>query len=209
MHKARLLKRGAEALIVLTRFGSQQTILKQRIKKGYRIKQLDLKLRRERTRREARLLREARSVGVLTPQVYQVDEKGYKIYMEYIKGKKLKDVLEKVDSKVFYEIGRLVGRLHASGIIHGDLTTSNIILKDKKIYFIDFGLGYFSKRIEDQGVELKLLKESIKTTHPKFLSVCWKNIVKGYRTEYSKADKVLKKVIEIEKRGRYVEKKAK
>lgn len=202
-----LLKRGAEALIILSYYGNQKAIVKHRIKKGYRLEQLDLKLRGERTRRETKLLREARALGVPTPQVYHVDEKNYKIYMEYIDGEKLKDVIGKVDEKIFYEVGKLVGRLHANGIIHGDLTTSNMIIKNGQIYFIDFGLGYFSKRIEDQGVELKLLKESIKATHPKLLSVCWENIVKGYKEEYPNADKVLKKVKEIEKRGRYVEKK--
>ena len=208
MLREHLIKRGAEALILLSRWENRQAILKYRVKKSYRIKELDAKLRKERTRREVRLLREARAAGVLTPQVYFVDEKNYKIYLEYIRGEKLKNLLDQLSKKeiseIFYKIGKLVGKLHSNKIVHGDLTTSNIIIKDDSIYFIDFGLGYFSKRIEDQGVDLKLLKESIKATHHKFLSLCWKNIVKGYKKEYDRAEQVLKKVEEIEKRGRYV-----
>ncbi|MDI6798840.1 MAG: Kae1-associated kinase Bud32, partial [Candidatus Aenigmarchaeota archaeon] len=72
-----------------------------------------------------------------------------------------------------------------------------------KIYFIDFGLGEFSRRIEDQGVDLNLLFEALKSTHFKILKPCWDNIIKGYKQEYKNADKVLEKVEEIEKRARY------
>jgi len=89
------------------------------------------------------------------------------------------------------------------------LTTSNIILKDDQIYFIDFGLGFFSRRIEDQGMDLNLLFEALKSTHFKILSLCWENIVKGYKQEYKYAEQVLKRVEEIEARARYVERKAK
>jgi len=100
-------------------------------------------------------------------------------------------------------VGRLIGKLHSAGIIHGDLTTSNMIMKDGKLYFIDFGLGFFSRKLEDQGTDLKLLKEALKSTHFKIMDVCWKNILKGYRTEYPKAEMVLKRVEDIEKRARY------
>jgi Kae1-associated kinase Bud32 len=80
-----------------------------------------------------------------------------------------------------------------------------MILHDGNVCFIDFGLGDFSKRIENQGVDLNLLQEAIKSTHYKILNFCWQNIVKGYKKEYKGAEQVLRKVDEIEKRARYVE----
>jgi Kae1-associated kinase Bud32 len=132
--------------------------------------------------------------------------------MEFIDGKRLKEFFyeakEEEIERISFEIGKLIGKLHSAGIIHGDLTTSNMILKDDEIYFIDFGLGFFSKRIEDQGVDLNLLFEALKATHFKILKTCWENIVKGYKQEYKHAEQVLKKVEEIETRARYFERKA-
>ena len=107
--------------------------------------------------------------------------------------------------KISFEIGRIIGKLHANGIIHGDLTTSNMILEDNQIYFIDFSLGEMSKKIEDQGIDINLLFEALKSTHFKILKSCWSNIVKGYKQEYNESKKVLEKVEEIEKRGRYMD----
>ena len=129
--------------------------------------------------------------------------------MEFVDGVRIKELLYTADKKTVekrcLEIGKQIGRLHSIGIIHGDLTTSNMILKNDKIYFIDFGLGEFSKKIEDQGIDLNLLQEALKSTHFKILKMCWNNIVKGYKQEYKDADKVLKKIEEIEKRARYME----
>jgi len=204
----KVLYRGAESIIYLDEFEEQRVLVKKRIKKNYRIEEIGKKLRKMRTRKEVRLLTEARKCGVPTPQILNVDEANHKIIMENIVGKRIKELLFSADKKdiekVCFEIGKLVGKLHSSGIVHGDLTTSNMILKDK-IYFIDFGLGDFSKRIEDQGVDLNLLYEALKSTHFKILKLCWKNILKGYKEEYKEAEKVLKKMEEIEKRARYVE----
>jgi Kae1-associated kinase Bud32 len=128
--------------------------------------------------------------------------------MEFIEGIRLKEALNSFDKKAVeklcFHVGELVGKLHSAGIVHGDLTTSNMILKDNEIYFIDFGLGEFSRSIEDQGVDMNLLYEALKSTHFKILEICWKNVVEGYKKEYQKAKEVLKRIEEIEKRGRYV-----
>jgi Kae1-associated kinase Bud32 len=207
-----LLRQGAEAVLYLDNFEGQRVLVKERIKKNYRVEQIDFKLRKERTKQEVRLLTEARKFGVSTPKILHVDYSNHKIMMEFIEGQRLKEFLAEADEelvrKVCAEIGRCIGLLHSAGIIHGDLTTSNMILKDSTIYFIDFGLGFFSKRIEDQGVDLNLLFEALKSTHFKILNLCWENIVKGYRQEYKNAEQVLKKVEEIESRARYVERKA-
>jgi Kae1-associated kinase Bud32 len=204
-----VIYRGAEAIIYTSKLEGEKVLIKERIKKDYRISQLDEKLRKIRTRHEVRLLRRARECGVPTPKILMVDEKKFKIIMEFISGKRIKELLnyanKKTIKKVCYLIGKNIGKLHSNGIVHGDLTTSNMILKNRNIYFIDFGLGGFSNRIEDFGIDLNLLYEALKSTHFKILKLCWENIVKGYKEEFPNAKKVLEKVEEIEKRARYVE----
>ena len=206
----KILKIGAEAVITLTYYDGKKSIEKKRIKKSYRHPDLDISLRVERTRKEAKLLREARAIGVLTPQLYHVDEKHATIFMQYIDGTTVKEKINGMKKKevkeLFKKIGVLIGKLHSAGIIHGDLTTSNMIISKDGLYFIDFGLGLFSRRIEDFGTDLKLLKEAIEATHPKLLNVCWKSIVNGYKKTFKYSSEVLKRVKEIEKRGRYVPK---
>jgi len=208
-----IIKRGAEAIIYIDFFEGMRVVVKERVKKGYRLEDLDKRLRVERTRKEVNLMREARKVGVNTPQIFYVDEENCKIIMEFIEGKRLKDILDFLEKerieKIFAEIGRCVGKMHSADIIHGDLTTSNILVKDEKMYFIDFGLGYFSKRIEDKGIDLNLFKEAIRATHPKLLNLCWNNIVIGYKETFKDWGKVLKRVDEIEKRARYAERSVK
>jgi Kae1-associated kinase Bud32 len=203
-----IVYRGAEAILYVDEIEGQKVLVKERIKKNYRIPQLDENLRKLRTRKEVKLLTEARKVGIATPKILDVDEKNYKIFMEFIEGKRVKELLNESDKKtianICVEIGKAIGKLHSHGIIHGDLTTSNMILKDGEIYFIDFGLGEFSSRIEDQGVDLNLLYEALRSTHFKILAFCWKKIVEGYKKEYPKANEVLERVKEIEKRARYM-----
>lgn len=205
----KILYRGAESVILLDSWEGQKALVKERIKKSYRIDKIDREIRKSRTKKEVKLLTEARKYGIPTPKILYVDYSKNKIIMEFIDGDRIKELLNSADNetiqKICLEIGCLIGRLHASGIVHGDLTTSNMILKDDKIFFIDFGLGEFSTRIEDQGMDLNLLFEALKSTHFKILKLCWNNIVKGYRREYENADAALKKVDEIEKRARYVE----
>lgn len=204
-----IIYRGAESVLYLDTWEGQKVLVKERIKKGYRLPQIDEKLRKFRTRKEVKLLTEARKVGVATPKILHVDEKNYKIFMEFIEGKRIKEFLNEASrkdiEKVCFKIGESIAKLHANGIFHGDLTTSNMILKNGEIYFIDFGLGEFSSRIEDQGVDLNLLYEALKATHFKILKICWKKIVEGYKKNYKKAEEVLRKMEEIEKRARYME----
>jgi Kae1-associated kinase Bud32 len=205
----RIIKQGAEAILYLDKFDDQDVLVKERIKKSYRIDQIDKELRKKRTKKEVKLLIEARACGVPTPKIIFVDEINHKIIMEYIDGKRIKELLYSADKKtierICFQIGESIGKLHSNGIIHGDLTTSNMILKGDKIFFIDFGLGEFSRRIEDQGVDLNLLFEALKSTHFKILSLCWSSIIKGYKKEYKNAKEALKKVEEIEKRARYMD----
>lgn len=205
----KVIYRGAESIISLDAFDGQEAIVKERVEKKYRIKQLDDKLRKERTKKEIKLLTDARKVGVYTPKILHTDEKGYKIVMENILGTRIKEFLnsanEKDANKICVEIGRTVAKLHQHNIIHGDLTTSNMILKDNAIYFLDLSLGDISARIEDKGVDLNLLLKALNSTHFKISEKCWDSFLEGYKKEYSNADQVLEKVKEIKKRVRYAE----
>jgi len=200
----KIIKRGAEAVLYL----DDSHLVKERIKKNYRLAEIDEKLRKQRTRKEAKLLNEAKRVGVETPKIFSVDENGFKITMEFIDGKRLKEFLNETDNesrkRVAEEMGKAIGLLHKNGIVHGDLTTSNMILRDDKILFIDFGLGDFSNKIEDLATDLSVLKEAFKSTHFKHLDLLWESFIKGYKQTNDKFNKVLDTLNDIEKRGRYV-----
>jgi TP53 regulating kinase and related kinases len=200
-----IVKRGAEAILWM----DGDRIVKERVKKGYRLPQIDEKLRKQRTKKESILLSEAKRIGVETPTVASVSETGFKIVMEYVDGKRLKEFLNETSDaerkKVAQMVGRSVGLLHKNGIVHGDLTTSNMILRDGKVYFIDFGLGYSSSRVENQAVDLSVLREALKSTHYKYLNIMWESFIKGYRQTNDNFNKVLDTLNGIEKRGRYVE----
>jgi TP53 regulating kinase-like protein len=205
-----LIKKGAEADLYLEDWNELKVIKKQRVKKIYRIEDLDIKLRKSRTIREAQMLHEAKKIGIPTPIVYFLEISNFTIIMEYIEGNLLRESLEKLSTndmiKVCKIVGSQIGLLHANGIIHGDLTTSNMILTDKeKIFFIDFGLSFYSQDLEDKGTDILLLKRAINSTHYKHANKCLKAIFSGYKNvvggDYSK--KVIMKSKEIEKRGRY------
>jgi TP53 regulating kinase-like protein len=136
-------------------------------------------------------------------------EGDFSLVMEYIKGAKLKDALNSMDvnerRKTCEEMGKLIGALHEAGVIHGDLTTSNMILSDadKKVYLIDFGLGKFSAAVEDQAVDLFLLYEALKSTHFAFLAECWEDVTEAYAKRFGEAKDVLARIEKIKKRRRY------
>ena len=195
-----VIGRGAEAIL----YREGEALVKERIVKGYRVKELDEKLRKRRTRLEAKILSRAKRAGVPTPSVIKTED--YKIVMEFIEGKRLKELLQILTAeemeKTAEEIGRLVGKLHSAGIIHGDLTTSNMILREK-IYFIDFGLAFHSTSVEDRAVDLHLLHQAYQSTHFNFLKRLWEHTVEGYKETFKDWEDVLKRLEQIRKRGRY------
>ncbi|MBU3905138.1 MAG: Kae1-associated serine/threonine protein kinase [Nanoarchaeota archaeon] len=194
-----ILKRGAEAIL----YKEDDQLVKERISKGYRISEIDNPLRKSRTKGEARLLSEARRAGVNAPKVFETDE--FKIKMEFIDGIRIKELFsKKADLKIAEEIGKSVGLLHKNKIVHGDLTTSNMILKDDIVYFIDFGLGSQTQRIEDFATDLSVFKEAIKSTHFKDMESIWGSFIKGYKQTNTKSQEVLNILEKIEKRGRYI-----
>lgn len=201
----KVLKQGAEAIIYSEKIDGEEFLVKERVRKRYRLEQIDGRLRTERTRQEMKLMREARANGVLTPKIVSSDEASCKIVMEKVDGTLMKDFISKSGSpgKVCRLIGSNVGKLHSAGIVHGDLTTSNMILRDKKIVFIDFGLGSFSKRIEDMATDLGVLRESLEATHSKAAKACWRNIAAGYRSENKDSKAVFERMDKQESRARY------
>src|SRR3989344_6269998 len=167
--------RGAEAEIIR----EDGVMKKLRAKKGYRNKTLDIVLRKKRTQLEARLMSEARRSGVNVPKILDTEE--FAIRMEYISGERLKDAINKRNCvKISSMIAESVAKLHNAGIIHGDLTTSNMLYAEG-LYFIDFGLGFRSQRAEDKATDLHLMKESLESTHFDIAEQAWKTILKVYR----------------------------
>lgn len=192
------IAQGAEAKLYLT----DNKIIKDRFKKDYRLKEIDVRLRKSRTKKEAKIFDKLSMLNFPAPKLIETDEKE-KIIMEFIKGPKLRDVLEEKDYKsLSEEIGKKIAILHNNNIIHGDLTTSNMILS-KKIYLIDFGLSFFSHKIEDKAVDLHLLKQALESKHFKIWEDCFKAALKGYEKEATDAKEVLKRLEKVEQRGRY------
>jgi len=209
--KCTLISKGAEAYIYLCEWYNRLVIKKTRVAKKYRIPELDIFIRKTRTRREAKLLSAVKRIGVPAPVVYDVLLHEFTIIMEYIEGILLRDLLNLGKLKLSDEInllkkvGEYLGLMHKNDIIHGDLTTSNIIVsEDKFLSFIDFGLGEFSNSIEDKGTELRVFYTALTSTHYDKAEDYFEAFLKGYERTYDEAHLVIKRFSEISMRGRYV-----
>jgi TP53 regulating kinase-like protein len=201
----RLLKKGAEADIYLTKWNGTESILKIRKKKDYRNELLDTRIRTSRTVREARMISEVKSLGISTPLVYFVDPNKYEIYLQLVQGKLVRDLSGELIAKTCKKIGEIVGILHDNGIMHGDLTTSNFILTNNKLVILDFGLAQWSDKVEDQAIDLRLFKEVLNSAHVRIVNDAWASFLRGYEKIVGKTrkEKVISQVSIIEKRGRY------
>jgi Kae1-associated kinase Bud32 len=201
-----IIRKGAEAEIHLTTWQDRKVIAKRRVPKTYRLGRLDKVLRTKRTKMEAKLISEARSIGIPTPVIFDIDKIGSQIVMEFIEGERVKDILNNISPserrEICLKIGNSIGRLHAHHIIHGDLTTSNMIFRDGLIYFIDFSLGEISEEIEAKGVDIHVLMEAYESTHPSIMED-FEYIMEGYRSEFDSAQEVEDKIQDIISRGRY------
>jgi len=207
----KLLKKGAEASLFLADWHGKKVVIKSRLPKKYRPAKLDAAIRGYRTVHEPQLMHEAKKAGVPTPFIFLVDVKNAAITMEFVEGKQVKQLLGCVSpdkrQKLCFRIGELIGKLHAHGVIHGDLTTSNMILNaEGKIFLVDFGLGEKNMELEAKGVDLHLLKRALQSTHYQFAEDCFGSVIKGYEAVLGTEEtvKILGKIKEIEKRGRYI-----
>ncbi len=201
----KLLKKGAEGDIFLTSWNKEKAILKDRKKKDYRNAALDQRIRKQRTIRECEIISEVKSFGICTPLIYNMDTKNCTILMQYIVGTLVNELSESKLIKSCIEIGKTVGVMHKNGIMHGDLTTSNFIVSNGKIFVIDFGLSIKTSKPEDHAVDLRLLKEILNSAHAKIMNKAWSNFLKGYKSAVgpSRFSKVTNLVKVIESRGRY------
>lgn len=194
----KLIAQGAEGIIKL----SKQGIIKDRIRKSYRLPILDNKLRKQRTKSEARLLKKAYNL-IPVPKVLSSNK--YQIIIENIRGKRLSHFLDKLKNK--NEIAKLIGKniaiLHDNNIIHGDLTTSNMIYSKSKVFFIDFGLGFTSNKPEDKATDLHVLKEALEAKHYKYANELWHTIIHSYKQNSIHSNLILKQLEKVELRGRY------
>ena len=198
----KLIGQGAEAKLFL----DKDKVVKDRITKKYRIPEIDNRIRGFRTRREAKVISKLSDAGVPVPKLIDSDDKE-RIVIEYIDGTKLRDVLDKKNyEKLMKELGEDIALLHNNDIIHGDLTTSNFIFKDK-IYFIDFGLSFFSHKIEDKAVDLHLLKQALESKHYEFWEDAYKVVLDNYKKKADKGEEIIERLEKVESRGRYKGKK--
>jgi len=200
----RLIQQGAEAKV----FFKDGTVIKERIKKDYRHEIIDNFIRKRSTRKEVKLLQKASKL-IPVPDVIDSCDKEMIIKMEYIEGKKLRDVVDGISKKerdkIFERVGKKIAKLHNAHIIHGDLTTSNLIIKDK-IYFIDFGLGFVSTKIEDKAVDLHLIKKALDSKHYKHAKSSFDAVLKGYKKESKEFSKIWTRFEKVASRGRYKKK---
>ena len=193
----KIIAQGAEAIII-----RNKNVIKKRLKKSYRFPELDKKIIKTRTKKESKILQKAHSI-IPVPKVIQIAEE--EIEIEYIKGKRLSEHLDKIKNplEACKEIGKNIALLHNNSIIHGDLTTSNMILKDKKVYFIDFGLSSISDKTEHKSVDLHLIKEALKAKHFKNHTKFFEKIIESYKKQSNNGKEILNRLEIVEKRGRY------
>jgi N6-L-threonylcarbamoyladenine synthase/protein kinase Bud32 len=189
----RVVPRGAEAEVEL---GTDA--VKRRVPKRYRLPALDERLRHERTRSEARLLSAARRAGVATPVVRDVD--GTTIAMERVEGEVLKAALS---PETVREAGRAVGLLHGAGIVHGDLTSSNMVVRNGRVVLNDFGLAQATDELESRGVDVHVLLQTLGSASADPAPLV-EAFAAGYRSAFAGAESVLEREAEIRRRGRYL-----
>lgn len=222
-----LIKQGAEAKIYTGIFDSKPAIAKERFKKNYRHPDLDKVLTRRRIKNEVKLLEKARSIGIQVPNVYKVDQTNGVIIMEFIQDAvtcreyiinlvtsktETTDEINKKLIKMSNKIGNFIGKLHYTQIMHGDLTTSNMLFKNPtqneddeipNIYFIDFGLSFLSTQLEDKAVDLYVLERALLSTHSQHATFIFEHILKGYQYEYkTNFEQILDRLNQVRLRGR-------
>jgi TP53 regulating kinase-like protein len=207
----KLIYKGAEAEIYLENWYGSMAVRKTRLPKPYRVLELDAAIRRGRTVHETNLMHEARKLGVPVPAIQHIDPETSSFVMDYVNGPTLKEELyvlsQEERRKQCILLGRTVAMIHEGGIVHGDLTISNILCADGKLFLIDFGLGGFSTELEDRGVDLLLLSRAMKSTHTKIHEETFAAFLRGYSATVGKRRGVeaVTKMREIERRGRYFE----
>ncbi|CAG9571154.1 unnamed protein product [Danaus chrysippus] len=228
----KILKQGAEAKLYICNYLGKPTLIKERFRKHYRHPDLDTSITKERIKNEARSIVRCKSAGIKTPSLYLVDFERRRIYMQHFERSiTVKDFLiyykkvnhsagdnNSLDSLV-KSIGETVRKLHDNNIIHGDLTTSNMLLIEKEpsdveddtrwlnnknieLVLIDFGLSFIDSSSEDKGVDLYVLERALLSTHNDYHNL-FEKILTAYKC-YSKSNikEVISKFEDVRARGR-------
>lgn len=229
-----LIKQGAEARLFACSYLGKPTIIKERFKKNYRHADLDTSITRERIKNEARAIVRCKTADVRTPCLYFVDFERRRIFMEHFEDSiTVKDFIISIvtkynengsgEAKILNSIAKIIGetvrKLHENNIIHGDLTTSNMLLVQKtasdtandmkwlnlpnmELVMIDFGLSYIDKSTEDKGVDLYVLERAIISTHNDYPDL-FSTILEAYKNlTKNNVKEILRKFEEVRARGR-------
>ena len=214
--KSEVIRIGAEAVVSKLEWNGFKLVSKHRVPKPYRMPELDRWIRDRRTLHEARVIAALKRLEIPCPSIILIDRSSATLYLQLIEGSELKKVLDKLPGERIDEIalrlGELIGRMHRGRIAHGDLTTSNIILDRRgRLYLIDFGLSLFTDDIEELAVDIHLLDRSLESVHYPIRERFMRNFLKGYSRVIGREFmfKIVEKVKEIRRRGRYVEERRK
>ena len=200
---------GAESTLYRLQHWNRVLAVKWRRKKQYLLPAIDASLRRARTTRECKMLTVVRSLGVRTPAVYSLDLDECSITMDFINGIQLKQFIEREAlpeaTRFCKEFGDILARLHEAGIVHGDPTTSNLIVDEhSRLWFIDFGLSETNASVEMKGVDIHLVRRALETTHWDVQNELLQSFLEGYKSRSgTDAEPVLARMDEIRERGRY------
>jgi len=208
------LARGAEARLYLVEWFGRKSVLKLREAKAYRLPDVDRYIRRRRTYAEAKAMITARRLGVPTPALYYVNLEEGAIVMEYVEGARLRELLyEEEGESLLIKLGEYVGLMHLNGLLHGDPSPANVMVRGGGIVIIDFGLAELTtpdlssrRYVEKLAVDLNVLFRSLESTYGSRGERMKSYVIAGYRDVLgSLADRVVDTVNSIRKRARYVE----
>lgn len=229
-----LIKQGAEARLYLYKYNEIDCIVKERFIKKYRHPELDAQITKERMKAESKAITRCSTIGILTPKLLHMDLNERKLYIEYIPNSiTVKEFIKNqhghgsdINKKLFDDlcdrIGVVVAKMHLNHIIHGDLTTSNMLIKnlqnpedpensekaekveeitDYDLILIDFGLSHYSQSLEDKGVDLYVLERALLSTHSD-LPELFSKILDSYKQNYENCNDIITKFEEVRARGR-------
>ena len=219
IEKGELISKGAESNLYLVDYLEIRCILKYRVKKKYRVDELDKKIRRRRTIREVSIIQELDETGVPVPSVIYVNVDQNYFLMKYINGDRLRDALiemkynEKEVIEISRRLGAIIAEIHNKNISHGDLTTANIIVKKgvKRIdlYILDFGLSERNIASEEKAVDIDLLYRVLEASHTQMKKLIFDSFLKEYKKHVNNYNEIILRFNKIRKMGRYIEERRK
>lgn len=230
-----VVSQGAEALVLSTDVHPYLStpaplVVKFRPSKPYRHPKIDAAITKSRTIGEAKFMAKLARAKIPAPALVLLDAPNGVIWMERVGDhlpdgsvSSLKNYLWYLETKgencvssdveaLLRATGLIIGKLHMNDMVHGDLTTSNIMLQNEQTYLIDFGLSSYSALAEDKAVDLYVMQRAVLSTHSDFAEQYNGWLLDGYKQilcgEYSsvggkkKYTEVMKKFDEVSLRGR-------